>query len=83
MYDILLAQEHFFLIHKNRPNEEDIANIKEFAKNVTDTLTTKAEKDLKELIFDIENIIDEVDDEQLDKLLCDLSEIDYYNYTNK
>lgn len=38
---------------------------------------------LKELIFDINNILNEEYIWELEKVLIDLSEIDYYNYTNK
>ena len=38
---------------------------------------------VKELIFYVEEILEDNDDEELDKVLNDLSEIVYYNYTNK
>mgnify|MGYP004564667551 CR=1 FL=1 len=38
---------------------------------------------LNELIFDIESLLDEEDDEELEDICSKLSEIYYYNYVNK
>lgn len=38
---------------------------------------------LNELIFDIESLLDEEDDEELEDICSKLSEIYYYNYINK
>lgn len=39
--------------------------------------------DMKSLIFDINNYLEEVEDEQLENILYELSEFDYYHNTNK
>lgn len=38
---------------------------------------------LDNLIFDIESILNEEEIEELEKLSLELSEMNYYNYTNK
>lgn len=38
---------------------------------------------LNELIFDIESLLDEEEDEELEEICSKLSEIYYYNYVNK
>lgn len=38
---------------------------------------------LNELIFDIESLLDEEEDEELEEMCSKLSEIYYYNYVNK
>ena len=40
-------------------------------------------KDIKSIIFEVENILNEVDDPELEKVSQELSEFNYYNNTNK
>ena len=40
-------------------------------------------KDMKSIIFEVENILNEFDDPDLEKVSQELSEFNYYNNTNK
>lgn len=40
-------------------------------------------KDIKSIIFEVENVLNEFDDPELEKVSQELAEFNYYNNTNK